>query len=252
MSTPTYGQAATIENAPFPPTAVNIVSSTNASPTVITATAHGLHTGQVVAISGHLVNTNVDGIWLAAVVTADTFRITNFSGTLINGNGVGVATGSVQSLAFPGASLPEDTADDRDAASVNVPFEFCLDALADLAYRSLMRVPGVFEVTDAPDADASLDCTYLEYRIPDTLAAGRTYTLISTAGGRIPKDGARMKFSRTGALLTNTVTFNREGAVTIATIAATTAAGVEFVFRTSDSKWHVSSWSGNTTPLGIV
>lgn len=251
MSTPTYGQAATIENAPFPPAAVNIVSSTNASPTVITATAHGLHTGQVIAISGHLVNTNANGIWLAAVVSADTFRITNFAGTLINGNGVGGATGTVQSLAFPGANLPQDTADDRDAASVNVPFEFCMDALADLAYRSLMRVPGVFEVTDAPDADASLDCTYREYRIPDTLASNRTYTLLSTSG-RIPKNGDRVSFSRTGALLTNGITFNREGAVTIATIASTTAAGVEFVFRSSDSKWHVSSWSGNTTPLGIV
>lgn len=138
--TATYGFATNIEQVPFPAAAVNIVSSTNASPTVITATAHGLHTGSVVIINGHLINTAANGIRAVTVLTVDTFKISTlagFPGTFINGVGVGGATGTVQSLDLPGVTLPQDTADPMDAASVNVPFEALLDMTADLAYRSL-------------------------------------------------------------------------------------------------------------------
>lgn len=138
--TATYGFATNIEQIPFPAAAVNIVSSTNATPTVITATAHGLHTGSIVIINGHLINTAANGIRAVTVLTVDTFKISTlagFPGTFINGVGVGGATGTVQSLALPGVTLPQDTTDPMDAASVNVPFEALLDMTADLAYRSL-------------------------------------------------------------------------------------------------------------------
>lgn len=68
--------------------AKNISSSTNATPIVVTSTGHGFSTGQIVTISGHLVNTAANGTWAVTVLTADTFSI------LATGVGVGGATGT--------------------------------------------------------------------------------------------------------------------------------------------------------------
>ena len=81
----------TILNAVTP---VAISSSTNATPTVITATAHGLVTGDRVLIQGHATNTNANGIFKVTKITADTFSLQDeFTGANIAGNGVGGGTG---------------------------------------------------------------------------------------------------------------------------------------------------------------
>jgi len=70
---------------------VNIASSTNANPIVITtAVAHNLTTGDVVENANHSVNTNANGVWPATVLTSTTFSIPQV------GNGVGLATGTIQ------------------------------------------------------------------------------------------------------------------------------------------------------------
>jgi hypothetical protein len=81
-------------------TVLNISSSTNASPIVITTSgAHGLQSGQTVIVgttagaagtSNHTVNTNANGTWVVTVLTTTTFSLTNSTG-----NGVGGATGTV-------------------------------------------------------------------------------------------------------------------------------------------------------------
>lgn len=73
-----------------------IVSSTNASPISVQVTAHGYMTGDVVAIRGHLVNTNADvGVWTITVVDANNFTLNGSTG-----NGVGGATGHVLRLSL--------------------------------------------------------------------------------------------------------------------------------------------------------
>lgn len=70
---------------------VSIASSVNANPIVITTAAvHGLATGDFVDVTGHLVNTNANGIWVATVLTTTTFSIPQ------PGNGTGAATGTMQ------------------------------------------------------------------------------------------------------------------------------------------------------------
>jgi hypothetical protein len=72
---------------------VNIASSTNANPSVITtAAAHGYTSGDVVEILSHLVNTNANGTWVVTVLSTTTFSIPQ------PGNGVGAATGTVQKM----------------------------------------------------------------------------------------------------------------------------------------------------------
>ena len=70
---------------------VNITSSTNATPIVLTTAAHSFVVGQRVRVSGHLVNTNANGDRYIQAVTGTTITLT---GTV--GNGVGAATGTVK------------------------------------------------------------------------------------------------------------------------------------------------------------
>jgi hypothetical protein len=72
---------------------VNIASSTNANPSVVTtATAHGLAPGDVVEVVGHLVNLNINGVWTLATASGSTLTIP-FPATA-----AGVATGWVMKM----------------------------------------------------------------------------------------------------------------------------------------------------------
>jgi hypothetical protein len=72
---------------------VNISSSTNAYPIVVTtAAAHGLSTGDTVRIEAHLVNTAANGTWTATNLTSTTFSIP------VAGVGIGAATGRTTEL----------------------------------------------------------------------------------------------------------------------------------------------------------
>ena len=79
------------------PAAINISSSTNATPIVITtASAHGLVTGDYVSVAGHNTNTNARGVWrVGTTPTGTTFQILQIDGTNTTGNGVGGATGTI-------------------------------------------------------------------------------------------------------------------------------------------------------------
>lgn len=79
---------------------VNISSSTNASPIVITtATSHGFGVGDEVIVASHTTNTNANGTWNISAATANTITL---QGT--TGNGVGGATGTVQSFSVAAVS----------------------------------------------------------------------------------------------------------------------------------------------------
>ena len=69
-----------------------ITSSTNASPIVVTTTAHGLSNGDTIMMQAHLTNTNANGVWTVVNVTANTFELVGSAG-----NGVG-SSGSVRKI----------------------------------------------------------------------------------------------------------------------------------------------------------
>lgn len=70
--------------------AQSIVSSTNASPVVVTVTGHGYSNGDTVIITGHD-QVNANGTWRIAGVTANTFNLVGSTGS-----GVGTGVGQVQ------------------------------------------------------------------------------------------------------------------------------------------------------------
>jgi len=72
---------------------ISIVSSTNATPIVVTTAAHGYSTGQTVQITGHTTNTNANGTWEITVLSSTTFSLDTSTG-----NGVGGASGTVRDI----------------------------------------------------------------------------------------------------------------------------------------------------------
>ena len=145
MSTQENGLAAnTLAGLAAP---VNIVSSTNANPIVVTATAHGLNTGDQVSINGHQVNTSANGTWTATRLSSNTYSIP------VAGVGVGGATGTSQSLALGATfAIPSD-GDAITAASVNVALEALADRTAFLG-ASLSEAKFIGLVRDGVDTDS--------------------------------------------------------------------------------------------------
>ncbi len=71
-------------------TPVAVISSTDATPIVVTATAHGITNGQRVLIVGHTTNIAANGIFVAKAVTANTFALSDeFTGADVAGSGAG-------------------------------------------------------------------------------------------------------------------------------------------------------------------
>lgn len=67
-----------------------ITSSTDATPIVVTCTAHGFATGDLVMIFGHTTNVAANGIYKVTKVDANSFSLQNYnSGANIAGSGAG-------------------------------------------------------------------------------------------------------------------------------------------------------------------
>lgn len=77
-------------------TPVAVTSSTDATPIVVTATAHGIKAGTRVMIYGHSTNVAANGIYRAGVVTANTFSLVDeITGASVAGSGAGAGSGGI-------------------------------------------------------------------------------------------------------------------------------------------------------------
>lgn len=75
-------------------TPVAVTSSTDATPIVVTATAHGFVTGDRVLIQGHATNVAANGIFKVTRIDANTFSLQDeFSGASVAGSGAGAGSG---------------------------------------------------------------------------------------------------------------------------------------------------------------
>lgn len=81
-------------------TPVAVTSSTDTTPIVVTATAHGLVTGDLVEINGHTTNIAANGIYRVVKVTADTYQLKDKdTGASIAGSGAGAGISGVMVVA---------------------------------------------------------------------------------------------------------------------------------------------------------
>lgn len=89
----------TIWNAATP---IAITSSTDATPIVVTATAHGLATGDKVMIYGHTTNVAANGIFKITKISADKFSLQNrLSGENVAGSGAGAGGATGRMIVAP-------------------------------------------------------------------------------------------------------------------------------------------------------
>lgn len=122
-----YNANGTVPAVTAPPIAIasvtqapglSIVSSTNASPIVVTTAANTFQTGDTVEIEGHTTNTNANGLWTITVTSTTTFALNGSTG-----NGVGGATGYVVDYAInPLITIPDD-GDAATASAFNPAYE---------------------------------------------------------------------------------------------------------------------------------
>lgn len=83
-------------------TPVAVTSSTDATPIVVTATAHGLSTGDRVLIYGHTTNIAANGIFKATVLTSSTFQLVDeLTGASVAGSGAGAGSSGLLVKAPP-------------------------------------------------------------------------------------------------------------------------------------------------------
>jgi hypothetical protein len=83
-------------------TPVAVTSSTDATPIVVTATAHGLVTGDRVLIYGHTTNIAANGIFKITKVDANSYSIQDeFTGASVAGSGAGAGSSGVMVKAPP-------------------------------------------------------------------------------------------------------------------------------------------------------
>lgn len=81
-------------------TPVAVTSSTDATPIVVTATSHGLSTGDLVQINGHTTNIAANGMFQITRLTANTFSLQNYvTGANVAGSGGGAGSGGVMVVA---------------------------------------------------------------------------------------------------------------------------------------------------------
>ncbi len=96
-------------------TRIQIASSTNASPIVLTTSnPHTAVNGDTVRVEGHLTNTNANGLWTILAPTTSTITLVGSTG-----NGIGTASGYVYDYAVnPLLTIPSD-GDAATASSIN-------------------------------------------------------------------------------------------------------------------------------------
>lgn len=105
-------------NIPGTAAKVNIASSTNTTPVVVTtSTPHNAKVGDAVVVVQHGGNLGANGAWFASAVTSTTITLQGSVGT-----GVGTASGTLRCLAMgPEYPMPND-GEDVDAESVHPAF----------------------------------------------------------------------------------------------------------------------------------
>ena len=235
------------------PDAISIISSTNATPIVITSDgAHLLTTGDSVIITDHLVNIAANGIWTVVVISPTTFSLTGSAGV-----GVGGATGQLQGMGYGSTYAIPDDGDGIDAASVGVGFEALADrtafAIEQIRWRGLVDVFDVAQDTtgnietasSTSFADATnVTATITKCLVNDVLRVRLTAIMGITTTGADYNSAIRLVavddlngVPQTATILTGARTlFSEPGTTSNAVFRSVSIAGKWIVARAGDTK----------------
>lgn len=145
-----------------------ISGATNATPIVITATAHGFTNGDLVLIGGVLGNLAANGIWKIANQATNTFELTNpVTGANAVGSGTYTSGGYVVNL---GPSASGDNLDDFDGAIVGTAQTLTSPVVSNGAFDAA-------DVTFTSVAGASVEALLI-YKDTGTASTSRVVAII--------------------------------------------------------------------------
>jgi hypothetical protein len=210
-----------------------ITGATNATPIVITATAHGFTNGDLVFVNGVGGNLSANGVWKIANVAANTFELTNpVSGVNVVGSAAYTSGGIAMCL---GPSTSADFFDDFNAALVGAKqtlgsktFTSGVFDAADTTFTSISGNPIkaliIFKDTgtDSTSNVVAIITGYHTVTADATLTAGTTLVVEPLVAG-IP-NGTVLTFS-TGQSATLTVAGNAgDRSLTVSSTTVTAAA----------------------------
>jgi hypothetical protein len=212
-----------------------ITSSTNATPIVVTSTAHGFTNGDIVVITAHVTNTAANGVWAIAGVAANTFQLTDpVTGTNVVGNGVGGATGRAVCL---GPSASGDNWDDFDGtlvgAKVNLASPTITNGIADAADVTFTSVTGATVEAWAVFRDTGTTTTSTMVAYNDgrqivtcaaTAAASATTLPVERLRGAIP-NGTVLAFSNGASATLSALANAGDRTLTVTALAAQITTG---------------------------
>lgn len=165
-------------------TPVAVTSSTDATPIVVTATSHGLSTGDLVQINGHTTNVAANGIFKITRVNANSYSLQNYvTGANIAGSGAGAGASGVMVVA-PKILLVEDFTNIILSVITSGSFNGTIKPAGSLGKPILLPTDKRSE--DTPNFGATQSASnpyqYLQTINLDTAAAVNGATGITSAG----------------------------------------------------------------------
>lgn len=212
-----------------------VTAASNATPIVITATAHGFSNGDIVTVGGVLGNLAANGVWKIANVAANTFELTDpVTGT----NAVGSAAYTSGGYAVnhgPGTS--GDNWDDFDGAVIGTPQTLTsptvTQGVADAADATFTSVSGasveafaIYKDTGTPSTSRMAFFNDGRHIVTCAAAASSSATSIAverlTAG--IP-NGTVLTFSNGASATLSALASAGDRTLTVSSLAATISAG---------------------------
>lgn len=234
-----------------------IASSTNATPIVVTSTAHGLTNGDIVSITGHATNTAANGVWQIGSVAANTFALLDpITGGNSVGNGVGGATGRAVCL---GPSASGDNWDDFDGAlvgaKVNLTSPTVTNGVLDAADPTITAVSGatveayvIFR--DTGTTTTSRMVLYVDGRqivtCAATAASSATTVAVERLRGAIP-NGTVLVFSNGASATLSALANAGDRTLTVSALASGISAGSRADSPITGSGLPVTPNGGNIT-----
>lgn len=114
-----------------------------------------------------------------------------------------------------------------------------------------------WRIVDGATGNTTYDVTYDEITVPASVSGSPTVYTLRDATSPAPEMGNRIRFTRNGAALTNSVRFIREtGSTIVATMNASAFSWVEFTFKTAPTdataRWRVSGAGGDITVAAVL
>lgn len=174
----------TIYNAVTP---VAVTSSTDATPIVVTATSHGLVTGDLVVINGHTTNIAANGIFRITKTTANAFSLQNVdTGADVAGSGAGAGASGVMAVA-PKIMLVSDFRNIVLTVQTSGSFNATFKIAGSLGLLASDQTKGMDRPNFGATQSKSNPYTFLQAIDLDTAAAVNGATGITSAGTDLQK-----------------------------------------------------------------